>query len=276
MISDIYKGGEPKKKYLYNTINCPEIFRDILESYQLLMKDDRKSEGTIRSRISRIKILFFYLDDHACSSFEGFSGELLVDFIGSLNDRYCSQAKASILYTIRNFFSYEVFAKQVSFNPMIYLMQIHSKKHERLLSFYTIDEVRRVLNAVDRDTLWGKTIYLMMLLAYSYGMRTSDIKQLKLSNIHWSNKLITISQYKTKQQVTFPLTNEVTYALLDYIKNVRHDTQYSEVFIRKEFNKSCFERNFIEQWINWLKEKRNCSLDTCSETAGSQTTKKPS
>lgn len=32
----------------------------------------------------------------------------------------------------------------------------------------------------------------------------------------------------------------------------------------KDFEKSCFERIIIEKWINWLKEKRNCSPDTCN------------
>ena len=36
----------------------------------------------------------------------------------------------------------------LSFNPLPFLTGIHSKKHERLSSFYTADEVKRILNAV--------------------------------------------------------------------------------------------------------------------------------
>ena len=196
------------------------------------MTESLKSEGTIRTRIGRIKILFIYLDEHGCKSIETFTGNLLVGFIGSLDGKYCSQAKASILYTIRNFFSYETFSEQISFNPMVYLVNIHSKKHERLVSFYSADEVRKILNEVNRTTPWGKTIYLMMLLASIYGMRTSDIKQLRLSDIHWSERIITITQFKTKQPATFPLIDEITFALLDYIKNVRPETEFDHVFIR--------------------------------------------
>lgn len=232
MIADIYQGGTPKKRYLYNSVKCPETFRSTLEAYQSLMTESLKSEGTIRTRIGRIRILFIYLDRHGCRSLETFTGKLLVDFIGSLDGKYCSQARASILYTIRNFFSYEAFSRQVSFDPMVYLVRIHSKKHERLASFYTAGEVRKVLKEVDRTTPWGKTIYLMMLLAGIYGMRSSDIKLLKLGDIHWSERTITIIQFKTKQPVTFPLTDGITFALLDYIKNVRPATGYDQVFIR--------------------------------------------
>ena len=67
----------------------------------------------------------------------------------------------------------------------LFLAGIHSQKHERLPSFYTTDEVKRVLNAVDRSTPWGKTAYLMMLLACVYGLRSSDIKALIFSGINW-------------------------------------------------------------------------------------------
>ena len=232
MIADFYKGGEPQKRYLYNSINCPTAFQGILESYRLLMAEDLKSEGTIRTRIGRIKVFFIYLDRHACCSLAALTGRMLVDFIVSLADRYGSQARASILYTIRNFFSYEVFMRQISFDPMAYLTGIHSKKHERLSSFYTPGEVRRVLNAVDRDTPWGKTIYLMMLLACIYGMRTSDIKRLSLSDIRWSERIISLMQHKTRRLVSYPLTDEIKFALLDYIKNVRPATEHDQVFIR--------------------------------------------
>lgn len=232
MIADFYKGGEPQKRYFYNSINCPAAFQGIIESYRLLMAEDLKSEGTIRTRIDRIKVFFIYLDGHACCSLAALTGRMLVDFIVSLNGRYGPQARASILYTIRNFFSYEVFVRQISFDPMAYLTRIHSKKHERLSSFYTTGEVRRVLNAVDRDTPWGKTIYLMMLLACIYGMRTSDIKRLSLSDIRWSERTISFMQHKTRQPVSYPLTDEIKYALLDYIKNVRPTTEHDQVFIR--------------------------------------------
>lgn len=232
MIADFFKGENPKRKYLYNSKECPETFRSTLDTYRLLMTENLKSDGNIRTRIGRIKILFIYLDEHGCKSLKTFTGKILVDFIGSLNGKYCSQSKASILYTMRNFFSYETIAVQMSFDPMVYLDRIHSKKHERLASFYTADEVRKILNEVNRTTPWGKTIYLMMLLACIYGMRSSDIKQLKLSDIHWSERTIIITQFKTKQTVRFPLIDEITFALLDYIKNVRPATEFDQVFIR--------------------------------------------
>lgn len=142
-------------------------------------------------------------------------------FLTSCNTDCFSQGKASILYTIRSFFSYDEFSDMLSFDPLPFLTGIHSKKHERLPSFYTADEVKRILNAVDRSTPWGKTAYLMMLLACVYGLRSSDIKALVFSGISWERRTITIMQFKTHREVSLPITEEVLFALLDYIKNAR-------------------------------------------------------
>lgn len=122
--------------------------------------------------------------------------------------------------------------EQLPFNPLPFLAGIHSQKHERLPSFYTTDEVKRVLNAVDRSTPWGKTAYLMMLLACVYGLRSSDIKALIFSGINWKKRTITVLQFKTHREVSLPITDEVMFALLDYIKNVRPKVDSPYVFIR--------------------------------------------
>ena len=232
MIWDILNGEEPKRRYTNHKLGCPLPYQTFLSKYVFLMRNDQKSDGTVRTRSGRIKVFFIFLERHACPTLESVTPKLFADFISSLNDRYSSQGKASLLYTIRNFFSYEEFCRKLSFNPFPFLVRIHSRKHERLPSFYTAEEVRRILNAVDRHTSWGKTAYLMMLLACVYGLRSSDIKALALNDICWKSRTITITQYKTHREVSLPLTDEILFALLDYIKNVRPEADFPNVFIR--------------------------------------------
>lgn len=232
IIWDIYNGNIPKLKYSYNSNPCPINFRQELIQYEALMVADQKSEGTICTRCGRIKVFFVFLNDNNCGTIADITAELLRRFIATLDGKYSAQGKTSILYTLRNFFSYQVFDQAIPFNPMTFLSGLHSRKHERLPSVYTTDEVQAVMDAVDRSTAWGKTIYLMMLLACVYGLRISDIKQFPLDSINWNDSTITISQYKTKQVVMFPLTDEVKFALLDYLKNVRPIVDYPQVFIR--------------------------------------------
>ena len=232
MILDILNGEEPKRRYTNHKADCPVPYQPVLRKYESFMRNDQKSDGTVRTRSGRMKVFFVFLADSECTTLESITPELFTGFISSLNDRYSSQGKASLLYTLRNFFSYGDFSDALSFDPLPFLTGIHSRKHERLPSYYTAEEVRRILNAVDRNTPWGKTVYLMMLLACVYGLRSSDIKALALDDINWKSRTIRIIQYKTHRKVSFPLTDEILFALLDYIKNVRPEVDYPNVFIR--------------------------------------------
>ncbi|MBQ9198756.1 MAG: tyrosine-type recombinase/integrase [Lachnospiraceae bacterium] len=232
MFRDIYNGEEPKRRYTNHKVDCPVPYQPILRKYETIMRNDQKSDGTVRTRSGRMKVFFIFLLDCECTALESITPEHFTGFISSLNDRYSSQGKASLLYTIRNFFSYDEFSGALSFDPLPFLTGIHSRKHERLPSFYTAEEVRRILNAVDRSTPWGKTIYLMMLLACVYGLRSSDIKTMALDDINWKNRTIAIIQYKTHRKTSLPLTDEILFALLDYIKNARPKADYPNVFIR--------------------------------------------
>lgn len=101
------------------------------------------------------------------------------------------------------------------------------------MSFYSPDEIRKVLEIVDRKSRQGKMVYLMMLLACVYGLRISDIRQLELPSLNWGKKTISLCQQKTKRYIELPITQEVCLALLDYIKNARPNVPDSHVFIKQ-------------------------------------------
>lgn len=232
MIQDFLHHEEPKRRYVNHPFDCPTSYQAILSRYETLMKNDQKSYGTIRTRSGRMKVFFVFLAGRECVVLQNITPELFTDYVSSLNDRYSSQGKASLLYTIRNFFSYDEFSEMLTFDPLPFLSGIHSRKHERLPSFYTAEEVKRILNAVNRSTPWGKTAYLMMILAYVYGLRSSDIKALRFDDINWESRTITIIQFKTHKSVSLPITDEILFALLDYIKNARPRVDNPNVFIR--------------------------------------------
>lgn len=100
-----------------------------------------------------------------------------------------------------------------------------------LPSYYTIEEINKILEQVDRKTKKGKRDFAIMLLAIVYGLRNSDIVHLKYSNILWNQDKIELLQYKTKKLLELPLTNNVKYAILDYLKNARPNIESPYIFL---------------------------------------------
>ncbi len=94
------------------------------------------------------------------------------------------------------------------------------------------EDVERVLAAVDRSRAVGRRDYAVLLLAIRYGMRPSDIRQLRLDHLQWRQGLIALRQAKTGRPLTLPLLPEIAEALAAYLRQGRPETTAREVFVR--------------------------------------------
>jgi site-specific recombinase XerD len=233
MIRDTVAGRLPAKKYNYNVREIPHIFTDDIRHYENWLIENNNTQGTIQTRIGRIKRFLFGIHDAGCTNLTALTPNVFIAFVGGLTDRYASMGKNNILYTIRNYFSCPHIKRQLKFDPSPFLMNLHTNKHGRLSSCYTPEEIRKVLDAVDRSSAKGKMYYLMMLLAGLYGLRSYDIRTIEFANIDWKRKVIILNQHKTGRYIELPLIQEVFLAMLDYVKNVRPKTTDPHIFIRQ-------------------------------------------
>lgn len=149
MLRDILHGVEPARKYAYGVTKIPDVYQKDALVYREWMSSDGKSDGTIDTRMQKIKRFLLYLFEHHCLSMEEFTIETMVGFVISLEERrYTAQGKANILYTVRNYLSCPSIYSRLTCNPIPLISGLHSRKHERLVSCYTASEVRKVLEAV--------------------------------------------------------------------------------------------------------------------------------
>ena len=119
-------------------------------------------------------------------------------------------------------------------------------------SYYTIDEINQILKQVDRNTKKGKRDFAILLLAIVYGLRNSDIVHLKKENILWNENKIELVQYKTKRLLELPLTENVKYSLLDYLKNARPKINTPYIFLPTKPPYTYTDMKIILHYINQL------------------------
>ena len=222
-----------KSKTKYCRFEIPACFLGDYDHYGKWLEDEHKSFSTIQTRKGRIKIFLKYLSENGCDSLSELNNESILVFMVSLDEHYSSCGKTNILYTLRDFFKCPEIASQLNIDPWFYLSNLHTNRHERLPSVYSREEIKRVMAAVDRKTLMGKTDYAMMILACIYGLRAVDIRNLLLTSLDWKNKTITLFQHKTGKYLSLPLIEPVSLALSDYLKNVRPQSEDPHVFIRQ-------------------------------------------
>ena len=90
------------------------------------------------------------------------------------------------------------------------------------------DTAGRIIRATEQ----GKRDYAVLMLAIKLGMRTSDIRNLRPSNIDWNRHMISFTQVKTGEPLTLPLPLDVGWAVIDYLKNGRPVSDTPEIFLR--------------------------------------------
>jgi integrase len=92
----------------------------------------------------------------------------------------------------------------------------------------------------------------MMLFASVYGLRVCDIRTMKLSNIDWKRRLITLNQHKTGSYLELPIIQEVLLAMLDYVKNGRPNTTNPHIFIKQRSPQVPYSNN--NHFANFISE----------------------
>ena len=107
-----------------------------------------------------------------------------------------------------------------------------SARQARIPSVWDPGEVTRILDAIDRDNPCGKRDYAIILLIARLGLRGVDIRRLEFADFDWAGNRLFVVQAKTGDRVQLPLLKEVGWAVIDYIRHGRPDSDCPQVFLR--------------------------------------------
>lgn len=72
----------------------------------------------------------------------------------------------------------------------------------------------------------------MVLIGLRMGLRSSDVINLKLTDIHWKESIVSVVQTKTRAAITLPLPADVGNAIYAYIKCARPKVDNEIVFLK--------------------------------------------
>ena len=137
---------------------------------------------------------------------------------------FCAQLRVFLRFCYRERIIHENLSATIEM-PQIYRLA-------RLPRSITWDEVRRVLERVDRRTACGRRDYALLLMLVTYGFRAHEIAMLTLDDIDWKRERLYIPERKGGHSAAFPLTGVVAEALIAYLKNGRPNTSDRHLFFR--------------------------------------------
>lgn len=133
---------------------------------------------------------------------------------------------------------------------------IQARKQTRIPSVWTADELKRLIAAIDRGRPKAKRDYAIILLACSMELRCTDIKNLRMEHFHWAEKELVFVQSKTQTTLALPLTKEVGWAIIDYLKLGRPKIESPYIFVKHMAPFATFaENHHLHQLIKVYMER---------------------
>jgi len=208
----------------------PRQFKAGYESYAAFCQDAGYSERGTYTRLNRIKRMLLFFDRHGVSDLQGITAEGISAFFKSQIE-LDSRTVATMLSTSRVFFRHLYRMAFTQEDLAEKLPAVKANRQFRLPRVWRREDVLTVLSSIDRGNPVGKRDYAILMLITRYGLRSVDVKTLKLSNLHWNENVIEIVQNKTRNPLRLPLLRDVGWAIIDYLQNGRPASECPEVFL---------------------------------------------
>lgn len=157
--------------------------------------------------------------------------------------------------SLRAFLRFLLEVEEIKTDFAAKMPMVQARKQTRIPSVWSADELKKLITAIDRGSPIGKRDYAIILLACCLGMRCTDIKYLKMENFHWEEKRLIFIQSKTKTPLSLPLTQEVGWAVIEYLKHGRPKIDSPYLFVKHVMPFDCFaEDNHLYQLIKQYME----------------------
>lgn len=209
----------------------PEAFRKPLSAFFPTVVNRGVSLGRQRLIGLNVRDLILYLHRQGVYSFEEMSNSHVTGFITSLVG-FQPKTMAGKISCIRGLFKFLFLEGYVGVPLAEALPKVHFVARTTVPTVWKPEELQRVKDSIDLGNPTGKRDYAIVMLAASSGLRSGDIINLKLSDIDWEKKEISITQNKTSNPLVLPLMDSAGWALIDYIKHARPESQHSNVFLK--------------------------------------------
>jgi site-specific recombinase XerD len=213
-------------------VDCPHTHNDLFLAFMDYYRNrDDYAHSTLAQMDFRIKKFLEYLDKIGIFSIGKVTSKNISDYL----ELHRGQSKwylKTIISCLNIFFHYAHENHLSDTDLSLWLPKIHHIRDAFLPSFINEAEVKELINIIDTTTPVGKRDLALLLLASQMGLRSCDIKTLRTRDFIWSERLLIINQKKTRKSLRVPIPQETGWAIIDYLKNGRPDTDTDFIFIK--------------------------------------------
>ncbi|HKM35975.1 MAG TPA: tyrosine-type recombinase/integrase [Lachnospiraceae bacterium] len=251
------------RKYMFDkprTAEYPNWCIKAVEGYLSWLKRSFHSDSTVRSYKYSVYDLCDYLLSHGLKGFDSLTKSMIIDYLRK--DHHTTMKGVSTRRTVlRQFVTYLEDNELVNDKRLHYVFPDKVASQVRIVTVLSEEQVsgidvfrKECASAIDyRDAA-------MVMTGLRLGFRSSDVINLKLSNVDWKNRTVSIVQCKTKVPITLPLGTDVGNSLFRYLKYGRPICESEYIFVRHKAPYSKLTGKICSNALNRILEA--CGFDT--------------
>lgn len=207
----------------------------MIDSYRHWIVDARglrESTGKCRTRMA-LRFLGF-LDSRATALADADPADVDA-FFAENACRWKRLSVRTISGQLRDFLSYAAQERWCTKHPGMSIIPPRIYRHEGLPYFVPWCKVTEMLRASAKDTSRrGRRAHAILMVLATYGVRSSEIVRLKLTDIDWRKETIFFRRSKGGVSKALPLVHSVGDAILRYLRYARQGESGSDSLFLKE------------------------------------------
>ena len=234
----------------------PSNWNVVLDNYLDYLKNVRQNSNNsiiIKKRYLINLLSYFY--KNGLNELDNFSKTFVVDFINKTIDKG-NISKRRNFYVLRDFLNYLFIEDIILEDLSCYIPKIKKSRKRKLPTYLKTENIEQLLESIPKERKIDIRNYTIILIAARLGLRISNILNIKLKDIDWKNYKLNVIQPKTNNLNILPLSKEVGWAIINYIKNSRPKCNNEYLFVKMKYP---FEK--MEQFNNFNKYFEKCNLE---------------
>jgi integrase/recombinase XerD len=221
---------------------CPVRFRAARDEYLAACRRRGNAAASVETKQRAADLFLGYLDEAGREKLEEAQGRDLAGFWARLHRRgYAPKTTGTLRSALGDFLRHLREAGQIREDLAGKLPpQRYPRRGQTAPYPWTAEEVRLVLDQVDRQSAIGKRDYAMILLTARLGLRAGDLRRLELGWFDWRARTLALTQHKTGLPLRLPLPGDVGWAVIDYVRHGRPEAGCPQVFVKHRYPFTAF------------------------------------
>jgi integrase/recombinase XerD len=154
-------------------------------------------------------------------------------FLKRKRDGGCTRdGLSSFISALRGFFNYAERQRWTKPGIGTQLYGPRRYRQEQLPQGPSWSDVQRLLATTETDRKVDIRDRAVLLLFAVYGLRAGEVERIRLQDIEWERKTLTIPRTKQRRARVCPLIDSLAGTIARYIREARPATEYQELFLR--------------------------------------------